>query len=172
MQVQDITTLYFDELLALAMSDAGFKCMTFEEYLKEQGIKISFKTLSAYRRGINVPSYERAKTLLDILGVHLTEQEIIDILARTRERIKSEKKYYQSDDTEIRKTITIRIKPKNIAEGISSYQGVRMLEERIEDLFGDENRFSDYVKMLILKDLREFVLEKKDINDIEERKDN
>ena len=45
---------------------------------------------------------------------------------------------------------------------------MRLLEDRIRDLFGDENKLSDYVKMLIMKDLREFVLEKKDIEkDIE-----
>ena len=46
---------------------------------------------------------------------------------------------------------------------------MRILEERIEDMFGDANKLSDYVKHLITKDLREFVLEKKDIEEEEER---
>lgn len=167
--IQDKDSLYFDEILSLAMTDAGLGCMSFEEILKEKGIEVSFKTISAYMRGARVPSYERAKALLDILGVPIKEEELIELLERSREKVKQQKKYFTEEETEIRRTITIRIKPKNISPELSAYQGMRVLEDRIRDLFGDENKFSDYVKMLIVKDLREFILEKKDITDINEK---
>lgn len=168
MREQDKSLLYFDELLSSAMNDAGLGCMSFEELLKEKGVIISFKTISAYMRGIRLPYYERAKIMLNALEVPMEEEELIELLKRSRERIKKEKSYFKEEETEIRKTITIRIKTKNISPEIPAYQGMRLLEDRIRDLFGDENKLSDYVKMLIMKDLREFILEKKDIEkDIE-----
>lgn len=155
--------MYFDDILSLAMEDAGIGCMALEDLLKEKGDKIQFQAISAYARGTLVPRYERAKKLLDVLDVPMDEKELMDVLARTRERQKQQKQYFKEEETEIRKTITIRIKPKNISPGLTVYQGVRILEERIEDLFGSENKFSDYVKMLIMKDLREFILNKEDV---------
>lgn len=168
MVIQDKDTLFFDEILSIAMSDMGLGCMSFEELLGEKGIKISYKTISAYMRGMRLPSYERAKVILETLEIDMQEGELIDLLNRSRERIKQQKSYFREEETEIRRTITIRIKPKNISPELSAYQGMRILEERIEDMFGDANKLSDYVKHLITKDLKEFVLEKKDIEEEEE----
>ena len=168
MYEQEKSPLYFDELLSSAMNDAGLGCTALEELLAEKGIKVQFQAISAYARGVLLPSYERAKNILDALDVPMEEDELIELLRRSREKIKEEKNYFKEEETEIRKTITIRIKAKNIAPEIPAYQGMRILEDRIRDLFGDENKLSDYVKMLITKDLREFILEKKDIEKEEE----
>lgn len=170
MHEQNKSLLYFDELLSSAMNDAGLGCTALEELLAEKGIKVQFQAISSYARGVLLPSYERAKLLLNALEVPIEEEELIELLKRSREKIKKEESYFKEEETEIRKTITIRIKTKNISPEIPAYQGMRLLEDRIRDLFGEENKFSDYVKMLIMKDLREFVLEKKDIETEEEEK--
>lgn len=168
MVFKNIGTMFFDEVLTIAMNDMGIGCVNLEEILEEKNSKISYKTISAYMRGMRLPSYERAKILFAHLQIEIQEDELIDLLNRSRERIKNQKNYFKEEATEIRRTITIRIKPKNISPGLSAYQGMRVLEERIKDMFGDETKLSDYVKHLITKDLKEFVLEKNDIIDEEE----
>lgn len=162
--------LYFHDILSIAMEDAGIGCSALEELMMEKGIHIQFQAISAYARGVQVPSYGRAKALLTELGVQIGENELLDLLQRSGDRIKEQKRYFREDETEIRKNVTIRIKPKNIFPELTAYQGMRILEERIRFLIGDESKFSDYVKMLIKKDLREFILEQNDIQMEEEEK--
>lgn len=163
MIIQDKDSAFFDEILSAAMNDIGLGCVGLEEILKDRGISISFKSISAYMKGIRVPQYERAKLILEILDVEIKEKDLIELLERTREKIKMQNNYIKQDEKEIRKTITIRLKTKNISPELSAGEGLRILEERIKGMFGDESKFSDYVKHLIIKDLREFILETNDI---------
>lgn len=163
MFIEDNDTLFFGDILSLALKE---KNLVFRDFSSERGyknVKLSHSTISQYISGFNTPSYELAREILIALDIQIAEEDLIKVLKRSRKRAKQRKKYYTEEATDIRKTITVRIKPENISPELSVYQGARIIEERIKYLFGNEKKFSEYVKMLVIKDIKEFILEKEEV---------
>ena len=154
----------FSDILDAAMRDYGVGVRNFAEVLEEQGITdINFRRISDYRNGNHTPTYDRAKLMLRALEYEISEEELLDALRENREEIKNQESYLNSESKEVRRTI--RIKLKRLIPNIEPEEAERFLQNRIEELFGDSSRISDYIQSLIAKDLQQYVIDREDIND-------
>lgn len=158
----------FGELIWTTMQGINVGCVKLSNSPEVKKLGIKFQAVSAYARDTQVPSYERARAILNELGIEMSEEELLDLLAYSRTRLKERNEFFYGENKEIRKKITLRIKPETIAHGLSAYEAERMLNQRVAMLAGDESKFSEYIKTLIIKDMGEYILSSEDID----RRDN
>lgn len=151
----------FGAILGMAMQEAGFESYrSFEHYIQEQGITdITYRRLSEYCNGIYTPPMEKARLLLDVLDYSISDQELISCLKANREYSKLRpRNYRKKEDKEIR--IFARLKLSKLMPHQLPDRTALLLSERIEDLCGAPNAYTEYVQALIAKDLSEYILNK------------
>lgn len=152
----------FSDILDAAMKDYGVGVRKFEEVLEEQGITdINFRRISDYKNGNHTPTYDRAKLMLQTLEYDISEEELLEALKENREEIKSQESYLSSEAKEVRRTI--RIKLKRLIPDTEPEEVERFLQNRIEELYGDSTRISDYIQSLIAKDLQQYIIDREDL---------
>jgi len=157
-----IPSTCFSGILQQAMQSYGVGGRKLEKILKDNGIDdISYKRISDYSNGIHTPNFERAKALLTVLEYSIDDDTLLEALRLNREIIKNESEYILSGSKEVRRTV--RVKYKNLLSDKEPEQTEQYLWNRIVDLYGDEKQFSTYVQDLIAKDLKEYILEKGEI---------
>ena len=152
----------FAGILSFAMDEYKVGSFQLAKILKERGIEgISFQSIADYVNGNHTPSFDRAKILLQELDYQIDDDELSYAIARNRELIKNENDYLSADRKEIKRTI--RIKLKTLYPEYQAEDTERLLYGRIQELYGDETKLSQYLQGLIAKDLREYILSKEDV---------
>ena len=135
----------------------------FERLLSEKGITdIKFRRIAEYCNGYTVPSFEKAKNMLNVLDYEISDEDLTSLLSKSREKAKEVKAnfgYIQKG--KIQKSVFLTY--KNLISGFEIDEAESILNDRIEELFGDKTRFSAYVNSLIRKDLKEYLLTKEDV---------
>ena len=152
----------FAGILSAAMDAYGVGCKRFEEILQDRGVDgIKYKRISEYRNGHFTPSYEKARLMLDALEFPISDEDLIRALDLNRSLIKEEQSYYVTDSKELR--LSVRLKYRNILREYTPEETELFLRQRIADLFGDDKYKSQYIERLIAKDLKEYIIDKEDL---------
>ncbi|MDO4500664.1 MAG: hypothetical protein Q4B60_05245 [Erysipelotrichaceae bacterium] len=133
---------------------AASKSNYISNLLRDNGVKITPRSIQRYRSGESVPSFEIASKILDVLGAEFSVEYIQNCL--------KEGKRYKSENDGVQKTvykkITINSKDINIGD-ISIQDLMSLIEERVNELYPEKNNgFSYYVEKLIEKDLLESIV--------------
>ena len=128
----------------------------FSKYLKENGVDISEKRISEYRNYLNNIPYQKARSILTAFNIKMDEEELFKALEENRKIVKTndyaKMRYLRSG---------ISINLEKLLEGHSASVTRYILEDRIRDLYGNNQRnLSTYITELIKKDLEAFILEK------------
>lgn len=144
-------TITFSGLLAQLMSGNGISTIKeLHHYLQSKGFHISYPALAAYGAFTSVPSFEKAKEILSLLGYTLSGDELSEILSYSRSELRLNKKDSQSSFS-----MGLRIPPKYIDENMTVDQLAMALQLRAKDLYQDSGNITLYISGLIKKDLIE-----------------
>lgn len=159
--------MIFRDILQTAMEEYGVTTRKLEEILVSRGVtNINFRRISEYKNGKFTPTYEKAKQILDALDYPITEEELLESLERNREEIKIEEEYTSIKQKEL--IVSARIKYNRLLPDIEPEQAERFLLERVRQVQGSEEKnFSNYIQMLIAKDLKNYLIDKEDLENEE-----
>ena len=136
----------FADLLNSLVRGSGFsKLAVAVEDMKRSGISISYSTVAAYSRLDSCPSIDKAKAILDYFNFEIEDDQLEDLLRRTRAEIKKT----GSDDRYI--TAGIRI-PVDRFESDKALLELR-INRRAEELLGKSASLNSYIVELIRRDL-------------------
>ena len=130
--------------------------------MKDKGYPaIDKRRISEYANGTSTPSFETATMLFDTLNYSISNEDLSHALKVNKElnRFKKQNSSLEKDK-ELR--FTSRIKLSRLLPGKNPSETRRYLQDRISDLFGRDNCYTDYITLLIRKDLNEFVLSSED----------
>ena len=157
---------YFSNILSDAMIDFGVTtCRGVEKILVDSGTTdISFRRVSEYKNGYTVPPFEKAKALMTVLQYDIEDAELEQLLKKSRERAKEVKEEFSFNRQKgiLKRRLVVNL--NEILEGFGESEAENVLESRIRSLFGDENMFSQYVNMLIKKDLEDLILTTEEVS--------
>lgn len=155
----------FSSLLTALMGELGIQSYTdLQNRLQLKGFEqIDKRRISEYCHGVTTPSFEKAKALLHALDYYdITDEEILHSLRENRKYSKLQKEECVLDgNRELR--ISLRLKLEKFIPGKNYYEIQRYLRERMLDLLGEES-YTDYLSLLIEKDLQEFILHSENTN--------
>ena len=155
-------TIPFHEILYSALEEDGLSDREFEKILIENGVdNIGYIRISEYKNGATTPPYSKAKTIIDTLGVEMSEEELVESLKMNKEYVREMNSYSQKKFTAYR--VSIRMKLQDILPDKEPEQVQFLLDDRIQSLYGSSGKFSSYVKDLIAKDLKQYVIDQEDI---------
>lgn len=120
------------------------KCTEACKYLNNKGMDIKRTTLSTYLKGEVVPPYEKAKSILNVIGYELTEEELSDILKFSKEN----KKKSQIGKNKIETKLFLK-------PNMFGFDNIVIFEEAIEDKYTEKgfDNLNDYLIDLVRKDL-------------------
>ena len=131
--------------------------------LEEKNIPISMRSLQKYRKGDRVPAFLVAKEILRVLNIPISDSELADVLENSRGTDPEfiEKNYSSFNRKEEKRTSTKRrvtVDLNKIDVGSSLEILSQVLNDRLIELYGDDNKLSDYIHDLIKADLINGVL--------------
>lgn len=112
---------------------------------KENQLPVSYSTFSNYVNGNLVPTFERAREILNIFDADLPAEDLTDVLDLSKKALKDidrNEKYIQHG---------VRMNCEEF--GTSKVMLERCIQMRSEELTGKTKSFNAYVCMLIKKDL-------------------
>lgn len=112
---------------------------------KENQLPVSYSTFSNYVNGNLVPTFERAKEILNTFDADMSAEDLTDVLDFSKRALKDidrNEKYIQHG---------VRMNCEEF--GTSKVMLERFLQMRSEELTGKTKSFNAYVCMLIKKDL-------------------
>lgn len=143
----------FSEFLEEEMKDRSYTKMISEKS-EEYGRKISVRTIQMYRSGTSLPSLENAMTIMKILGFDYPDNIIKRFIEAERDK-QSEAK----ETPGFEKKVRLSFEEMEVYEiPITDLQEI--IKERIEELYpGEANAFSKYAMDLIMKDLKENLID-------------
>ncbi len=153
----------FRRLLIDILTDRNINLSNLYNELNDLGLNIKYSSLYSYFTGVVVPPFNVAKKILNIEHVTLNDNELEQILSRSKRVSKMERQ--ENDDV---LNLNLKIKPELIDQKYkSNSRSLRnMIEMRTEELFVDDDlqvkfsalgkrKISAYVAYLIKKDLLE-----------------
>ena len=91
----------------------------------------------------------------------MSEEELVESLKMNKEYVREMNSYSQKKFTAYR--VSIRMKLQDILPDKEPEQVQFLLDDRIHSLYGSSGKFSSYVKDLIAKDLKQYVIDQEDI---------
>lgn len=136
----------FSILLRQLMESENMKLKDLYEKLQGAGAQISYPTLSTYRKGNSVPSFRKAKQIVQLFDYPISDEELQDDLLFSKEVLHDQR---EENPDYIQRSV--RIKPELFGMNADSLQLV--LRQRITDLYGDEGNLNRYFNDLIKNDL-------------------
>ncbi len=156
----------FGAILQKAMYEYGTlkSYRDFQNLLLSKDIDINEKRIAEYSRGEYTPPLEKARAMLNCLEYEISEEELLDSLRANRAYSKTRVKGYRvKGDREI--SINTRVKMSTLLPEVDPDRTILLLQNRIFTLFGGSGNYSDYVRALISKDLKELILDEDTITD-------
>lgn len=151
------------------MEEAKIKSyVDLQKRLEEKGYPVIDKRrISEYINGTATPTFEKARMLLNALEFEMSDE---DILYSLKVNQKYNRIIKQNCNCEKELRCSLRIKISKLLPDKNPYETQRYLHDRMKDLFGNENSYTEYITSLIKKDLQEFIISKEESNIPEEIK--
>lgn len=143
-------TTTFATLMTQLFEESDFRTMReFQAAMVNSGNAINYTTLMSYKKFDVVPSFEKAKVIIQEFNYQLTDEDLRQILIYSQQelrRIKQSRKYIQRG---------IRLNPRHFGADMNPEKLEREMQERAEMLLGDKATMNMYLEWLIKKDLDE-----------------
>lgn len=140
----------FATLMTQLFEESDFRTMReFHTAMVNSGSPINYTTLMSYKKFDVVPSFEKAKSIIQEFNYQITDEELRQILLYSQQelrRIKQSRKYIQRG---------IRLNPRHFGTDMNPERLERRMQERAEELLGDKATLNMYLEFLIKKDLSE-----------------
>ena len=126
--------------------------------------RITMKNIQRYRNGESVPDFSIAKSILQYLGIKIPDKQLEEIIKNSKAH--SKKKRDKDKDIKIKKYIEIPGSSFDLGEDINPQYVIEFIYNRIDSIYGDDkSAFSNYIRDLITKDIKDDILRKEDLND-------
>lgn len=158
----DITIPKFSDLLSSCMKSEGIKDGTLVNMLQESGVdSINFRRISEYRRGIVTPPFLKARAILGVLEVEVTDEELEESL-----RLNSEDARERKENMVVAnymKILPVSVKLRTLLPSRDPVEAEIAVKERVRSLYGSDRYIANYIERLIAKDLGEALLEKETV---------
>lgn len=127
--------------------------------LTEKNIPISMRSLQKYRKGDRVPAFLVAKEILRVLNIPVSDSELKDVLENSRQNDeetidKNYSSFNRKEDerkTRIKTKITVDLNKIDI--DVSNEIKSQIINDRLLELYGDDDSLSEYIHDLIKEDL-------------------
>ena len=137
---------------------------------KDPTYSIDVRRIREYLNGSHTPPFDKAKFMLQALDYDINDEDLRKALHVNKTLVKERSEYKPKSDKEI--VCTIRIKFKNIF-GNDYTEGKLLPEEaerkfwaRVNSLSDGTNSLSKYIQALVIKDIREYLINKEDVDQI------
>ena len=127
--------------------------------LAEKNIPISMRSLQKYRKGDRVPAFLVAKEILRVLNIPVSDSELADVLENSRQNDEEtiDKNYSsfnrKEDERKIRIKTRITVDLNRIDIDVSNEIKSQIINDRMIELYGDDDSLSEYIHDLIKEDL-------------------
>ena len=145
----------FSALLAQLVDESGMTnrkvALEIQEKLRKENsnVSLSYPAFFAYRNFTMVPTFEKALIIVNFFNYDISNEDLSAILEYSRSELK---KMREDEAKDIRQGI--RIKPSNFYEGLSASELEIIINQRIDELYGEGNgSMNAYVNDLIKNDL-------------------
>lgn len=141
--------------------------------LNSSNVTLSMRMLQMIRKGNKVPSYFMAKEILKGLGVEMSDDDLVDVIANSKKEIGEIKNrqyvsrnesngiYYRAEEKtdldEPQIKVALNISEIEV-EGIEPFMVESILNQRIDELYNEDKTTVRYIKDLIKYDLEHNVL--------------
>ena len=140
----------FSVILIQLLQGYNMKMSTLHKRLEEAGAGISYPSLAAYKNFDSVPTFDRARRILDALGYEISDEALTEVLEYSRKELK----LMREDDSSVMSQ-GVRLSPKAFSSEINAYELKELIDQRISDVFSGNGNFNSYVTKLIKDDLIE-----------------
>ena len=98
------------------------------------------------------------------MGIKIPDKQLEDIIKNSKAH--SKKKRDKDKDIKIKKYIEIPGSSFDLGEDINPQYVIEFIYNRIDSIYGDDkSAFSNYIRDLITKDIKDDILRKEDLND-------
>ncbi len=127
--------------------------------LAEKNIPISMRSLQKYRKGDRVPAFLVAKEILRVLNIPVSDSELADVLENSRQNDEEtiDKNYSsfnrKEDERKVRIKTRITVDLNRIDIDVSNEIKSQIINDRMIELYGDDDSLSEYIHDLIKEDL-------------------
>ena len=127
--------------------------------LTEKNISISMRSLQKYRKGDRVPAFLVAKEILRVLNIPVSDSELADVLENSRQRDEEtvDKNYSsfnrKEDEHKARTKTRISVDLNKIDIDVGNEIKSQIINDRLIELYGDDDSLSEYIHDLIKEDL-------------------
>lgn len=160
----------FSGILSAAMDASEIGPVNFSAILadKDPTYSIDVRRIREYINGSHTPPFDKAKFMLQTLDYDISDEDLRKALQINKMLVKERSEYKPFSDKEI--LCSVRIKFKNIFG--KDYTDGKLLPEEAERKFWDRvnslsdgtNSLSKYIQALVTKDIREYLIDKEDVD--------
>lgn len=116
--------------------------------LSYSGNEISYPSLVSYKNFDAIPSFDRAKNILNYYNYLITDDDLVEILDYSRQELKEYRldnaKYYQRG---------IRLSPSFFSEDLTVRGLEQLIEQRSVEVDSESGNINQYIARLIKDDL-------------------
>ena len=138
----------FSRIMRQLLESSGITMRQLYRKLIEMNSDISYPALGSYKNYDSVPSFVRARMILDAFGYEVTDEELSEILQYSRAELKTIR---EDDQTMIQQGV--RLSPRNFSKNMKADELRSMIDQRIAELGPDISNFNSYITWLIKDDL-------------------
>ena len=115
--------------------------------LRDRNVDISYPAIGSYKNYDSVPSFDRARAILDALEYEISDDDLSEILQYSRDELKE----IRQDEQTVQQGV--RLSPKFFSGNINAAELRTMIDSRIEELTSVNGNFNSYISWLIKNDL-------------------
>ena len=138
----------FSKILIQLLGSSHMNMRDLYRALQAKDAGISYPALGSYKSFNSVPSFDRARMILDVFGYDISDEELSEILQFSRDELKS----IREEDPMFMQQ-GVRLSPKSFSDDINVTELRSMIDSRIADINPDNGNFNSYVTSLIKDDL-------------------
>lgn len=138
----------FSTLMMQLLAGSNMKMMDIFRILESKNAGISYPSLAAYKNFNAVPSFDRARMILDALDFSISDEELTEMLQFSRDELKR----YREDDQKIMQQ-GLRLQPSYYDKDINAPELREIIEKRALEVLPETGNFNSYVNKLIRDDL-------------------
>ena len=137
----------FSGLIRQLLESSNMTARQLFRILQDRNTDISYPAIGSYKNYDSVPSFDRARAILDALEYEISDEDLADILQYSRDELKT----IRQDEQTIQQGV--RLSPKFFSDNINAAELRTMIDSRIEEITTVNGNFNSYISWLIKNDL-------------------
>ncbi len=137
----------FSGLMRQLLESSNMTARQLYRILRDRNEDISYPAIGSYKNYDSVPSFDRARAILDALEYEISDDDLSEILQYSRDELKT----IRQDEQTVQQGV--RLSPKFFSANINAAELRTMIDGRIEELTSVNGNFNSYISWLIKNDL-------------------